>query len=100
MLNPTRHCTCCGNEMTIRRSTKAFCSEACRKKAARGGTTLEQQIESRRIVECLRRMGMISKIWPVYLLGSVTSYSCPHVHGSSSFGRAEPAPRAHRHSCY
>lgn len=66
MLNATRHCTCCGKEMTIRRSTKAFCSEACRKKAARGGTTLEQQIESRRIVECFRRMGMISKIWPVY----------------------------------
>jgi hypothetical protein len=66
MLNSTRHCTCCGKEMTIRRSTKAFCSEACRKKAARGGTTLEQQIESRRIVECLRRLGLISRIWPVY----------------------------------
>jgi hypothetical protein len=66
MLKPTRHCTCCGKEMTINRSTKAYCSDACRKKAARGGTTLEQQIESRWIVESQRRMGMISKLWPVY----------------------------------
>ena len=43
MLKPTRHCTCCGKEMTINRSTKAYCSDACRKKAARGGTTLEQK---------------------------------------------------------
>jgi hypothetical protein len=46
------------------RSTKAYCSEACRKKAARGGT--EQQAESRWIIECLRRMDLVAKIWPVY----------------------------------
>ena len=40
------------------------CSDACRKKAARGG--IEQQAESRWIVKCLRRMGLVAKIWPVY----------------------------------
>ena len=37
------------------RSTKTYCSDACRKKAARGG--IEQKAESRRIVEWLRRVG-------------------------------------------
>ena len=41
-----------------------YCSEACRKKAARGG--IEQQAENRWIVECLRRLGLVAKIWPVY----------------------------------
>ena len=36
-----------------------------RRRAARG-TDIEQQAESQRIVECLRRMVLISKIWPVY----------------------------------
>ena len=35
-----------------------------RKKASRGG--IEQQAESRWIVECLRRMRLVAKIWPVY----------------------------------
>ena len=30
----------------------------------RGG--IERQVESRWIVECLRRMGLVAKIWPVY----------------------------------
>ena len=64
MLKPLRHCTHCGAEMQTVRSTKAYCSEACRKKTARGG--IEQQAESRWIVECLRRMGLVAKIWPVY----------------------------------
>ena len=64
MLKPLRHCACCGTEMTSVRSTKAYCSDACRKKASRGGT--EQQTESRWIVECLRRMGLVAKIWPIY----------------------------------
>ena len=34
--------------------------------AAARGTDIEQQAESQRIVECLRRMVLISKIWPVY----------------------------------
>ena len=64
MLKPLRHCAYCGAEMTSVRSTKAYCSDACRKKASRGG--IEQQTESRWIVECLRRMGLVAKIWPVY----------------------------------
>ena len=59
-----RHCACCGIEMESVRSTKAYCSDACRKKASRGG--IEQQTESRRLVERLRRMGMVGKIWPIY----------------------------------
>jgi hypothetical protein len=47
------------------RSTKAYCSDACRKRAARG-IDIEQQAESRWLVECLRRMRFIAKIWPVY----------------------------------
>ena len=64
MLKPTRHCACCGKELVSVRSTKAYCDDACRKRAARGST--EQQVESRWIVECLRRMGLVGKIWPVY----------------------------------
>ena len=55
---------CCGTEMASVRSTKTYCSDACRKKAARGG--IEQEVESRRIVEWLIRMGLVAKIWPVY----------------------------------
>jgi hypothetical protein len=65
MLKPLRQCAYCGTEMQSVRSTKAYCSDACRKKAARG-IDIEQQAESRWIVECLRRMRFISKIWPVY----------------------------------
>ena len=64
MLKPLRHCACCGTEMASVRITKAYCSDACRKKAARGG--IEQQTESRWIIECLRRMRLVAKIWPVY----------------------------------
>jgi hypothetical protein len=64
MLKPLRHCACCGKELVSVRSTKAYCDDACRKRAARGST--EQQIESRWIVECLRRMRLVGKIWPVY----------------------------------
>ena len=64
MLKPLRHCACCGTEMASVRSTKSYCSDACRKKTARGGT--KQQPESRWIVECLRRMGCIGQVWPVY----------------------------------
>jgi len=64
MLKPLRHCAHCGAEMESVRNTKAYCSDACRKKAARGG--IEQQTESRWIVECLRRMGLVAKIWPVF----------------------------------
>ena len=66
MLKPIRLCACCGVEFESLRSTKAYCSDACRKKAGRGGSTLQQRIESRWIVECLRRMGLISKLGPVY----------------------------------
>ena len=66
MLKPLRYCACCGTEMASVRSTKAYCSDACRKKAARGSTSIEQQAESILIVERLRRIGLIAKIWPVY----------------------------------
>ena len=64
MLKPLRHCVCCGTEMESVRSNKAYCSDACRKKASRGG--IQQQTESRRLVECLQQMGLVSKIWPTY----------------------------------
>ena len=64
MLKPLRHCACCGTDMESVRSTKAYCSDACRKKASRGG--IERQTESRRLVESLRRLGMVGKIWPIY----------------------------------
>ena len=63
MLKRLRHCAQCGAEMQILRSTKTYCSETCRTRAARGNTDLQQ---SRWIVECLRRFGFVAKIWPVY----------------------------------
>ena len=65
MLKVIRHCEHCGAEMESVRSTKMFCSDACRKRAARG-IDVERQAESRWIVECLRRLGLISRIWPIY----------------------------------
>jgi hypothetical protein len=47
------------------RSTRVYCKDACRKRAARG-IDIEQQAESRWLVECLRRMRFLGKIWPVY----------------------------------
>ena len=64
MLKPLRHCACCGTEMASVRSTKSYCSDACRKKASRGG--IEHLAESQWVVECLRRMRLVAKIWPVY----------------------------------
>ena len=78
MLKALRHCTCCGKELI--RSTKAYCDDTCRKRAARGNT--EQQIESRWIIECLRRMQLVGKI--------------PRATIPSAVGRDSPAQRAHR----
>jgi hypothetical protein len=39
MLKPLRHCACCGTEMESVSSTKAYCSDACRKKAEVTGST-------------------------------------------------------------
>ena len=64
MLKPLRHCAYCGAEMPSIRSTKVYCKDACRKKATRGST--DQQTESRWIVECLRRLCLVAKIWPVF----------------------------------
>lgn len=63
MLKRLRHCTHCGAEMQIARSTKAYCSDACRKRAARGNTNHHQ---SRWIVDTLKHIGFVAKIWPVY----------------------------------
>jgi predicted nucleic acid-binding Zn ribbon protein len=65
MLKPLRHCTHCGAEMRSVRSTKAYCSDACRKKAARGVDS-EQQVESQWMVDCLRHMRLVGKIWPAF----------------------------------
>jgi hypothetical protein len=65
MLKRLRYCIYCGGEMQSIRRSKSYCSDACRKRAARG-TRIEQQAESRWIVECLRRLGLAAKIWPVY----------------------------------
>ena len=66
MLSKIRHCANCGAEMEITRSTKTYCSEACRKKAARGATDLDQKAESRWMVEHLLSVSLIGKIWPIY----------------------------------
>jgi hypothetical protein len=57
-------CQHCGAEMCINRRTKSYCSDRCRKKAARGD--LEQKAESRCIVESLRSMGCVGQVWSVY----------------------------------
>ena len=64
MLKALRNCAQCGAEMQSVRSTKAYCTDTCRKKAARGG--IERQAESRWVVKCLKRKGLITKIWPIY----------------------------------
>ena len=64
MLHIPRYCAQCRAEMQTVRSTRTYCSDACRKKAARGG--IEQQAKSQWIVECLRRMRLVAKIWPTY----------------------------------
>ena len=66
MLKRMRNCANCGAEMESVRSTKTYCSDACRKKAARGSTDLDQKAASRWMVEYLRRMSLINRIWPVY----------------------------------
>ena len=66
MLKKLRHCANCGEEMEVVRSTKTYCSESCRKKAARGASDLDQKAASRWMVEYLLSMSLIAKIWPVY----------------------------------
>jgi hypothetical protein len=66
MLKRIRHCANCGAEMESLRSTKTYCSEACRKKAARGATDLDQKAANQWMIEHLLAMGLISKLWPVY----------------------------------
>jgi hypothetical protein len=59
MLKRLTFCTQCGAEMRMMRRTKSYCSDACRKKAARGK---RDQHQSRWIVQCLRRLGLAAKI--------------------------------------
>ena len=66
MLRKLRHCANCGAEMESVRSTKTYCSEACRKKAGRGNTDLDQKAASEWMVEHLLEAGLIRKVWPVY----------------------------------
>jgi hypothetical protein len=66
MLKRMRRCANCGAEIESLRSTKTYCSEACRKRAARGETDLDHKAASRWMVEHLRGMRLIAKIWPVY----------------------------------
>ena len=63
MLKRLTQCKQCGADMEIVRRTKTYCSEACRKKAARGNTNHQQ---NRWIVETLKSIGFVAKIWPVY----------------------------------
>ena len=66
ILKTLRRCANCGAELQSRRSTKTYCSDACRKKAARGETALDQKAASKWMIEHLLGMGLIGKIWPVY----------------------------------
>jgi hypothetical protein len=66
MLKPLRRCACCGTEITSLRSTKSYCSDACRKKASRGGNDFDSVRESWWLFENLRRNGLIGQIWPGY----------------------------------
>jgi len=63
MLKRLTQCKQCGADMEIVRRTKTYCSEACRKKAARGNTNDEQ---NRWIVETLKSVGFVAKVWPAY----------------------------------
>jgi hypothetical protein len=66
MLKRMRRCANCGAEIESLRSTKTYCSDACRKKAARGETDLDRKVSSSWMVEHLFGMGLIGKVWPVY----------------------------------
>jgi hypothetical protein len=66
MLKLIRHCECCGAELDYIRNTKTFCSDACRKKASRGGDDFDGVRESWWLFKNLRRSGLIGQIWPVY----------------------------------
>ena len=66
MLKKLRHCANCGAEMESVRSTKTYCSDACRKKADRGETDLARKASSSWMIEHLLGMGLIGKLWPVY----------------------------------
>jgi hypothetical protein len=66
MLKPLRRCACCGTEITSLRRTKSYCSDACRKKASRGGNDFDSVRGSWWLFENLRRNGLIGQIWPVY----------------------------------
>jgi len=63
MLQRLTQCKQCGADMEIVRRTKTYCSEACRKKATRGNTNHQQ---NRWIVETLKSVGFVAKVWPVY----------------------------------
>jgi hypothetical protein len=66
MLKRMRRCANCDAEIESLRSTKTYCSDACRKKAARGETDLDRKVSSSWMVEHLFGMGLIGKVWPVY----------------------------------
>jgi hypothetical protein len=66
MLKPQRHCACCGTEITSLHCTKSYCSDACRKKASRGGNDFDGVKESWWLFKNLKRNGVIGQIWPVY----------------------------------
>ena len=66
MLKKLRHCANFGAEIAGVRSTKTYCSDACRKKADRGETDLARKASSSWMIEHLLGMGLIGKLWPVY----------------------------------
>jgi hypothetical protein len=58
----TGRCQRCGDPLTAKRSTRSFCSDRCRKAAKRA----EGYVPERRIIDLLRRRGLIGQVWPVY----------------------------------
>jgi hypothetical protein len=75
------------------RSTKAYYSDTCRKKAAPGAGS-EQKAESRWIVECLRWLGLVVKIWPVYPLDPSPPIFALITSVEMALDELPPSPRA------
>jgi hypothetical protein len=61
----TASCKQCGVQISIARSTKVFCTDACRKAANREAAS-GRRAEDSRVIEILVRIGYIGPIWPIF----------------------------------
>ena len=62
-------CRHCGREMVRKRSTKSYCSEACRKAAQRaehGEANPDEAAQNCEIIAELKHRGLVGQVWPVF----------------------------------